>query len=171
LVADAELPKVRGWVGTVLDAHDGTPIQGARVRVLAPAFDAPSVLREATSDASGRFELEPLQTRRPEGTSLEVTARWHSKLEHALPAEGHVRVHLSSVRRTLLDRLVSWAKRRGPPYSADTPAPTPGAVVDIAQGHRDNVVANWARDVERAAYGPTAPDSETESELDHREPK
>lgn len=171
VIEDGDHSPVSGWVGVVLDAHEGTPIAGARVRIFAPAFDAPSVLSETLSGTDGHFELETLQTSRPEGASLRVTARWYSSLEHPLPAEGQVRIHLTSVRRALLDRLVSWAGRRGPTYVRNRPGPTPGEVVDLAVDHQDNAVANWARDVERAAYGPIAPDSETESEIGRREPK
>jgi hypothetical protein len=154
----------------VLDAHDEQAISGASVEICLPAFDREDVPRRALSDADGKFRLDALQTPRPEGALLRVRARWHATLVHPLPADGQVRVHLTAIRRALLERLVSWAGLRGAPYPAGR-APTPGEVVGIAERHEQPSVAEWAREIERAAYGASAPDRELARDIERREPK
>lgn len=158
-----------GFWGAVLDAHDGQPVAGAAIVVTSPSFEAARVLAEARSDADGRFQLPPLSARPAEGSTMQVTAEWHTTLSRPLPAPGELRIQLVSRRRALLQRLVDWARRRGQPWS-DGSDPTPGQVAAMARARQEPAVAAWAEAVEHAAFGPTAPDAEVEHGVQRREP-
>jgi len=160
-------PVDAGWHGRVLDAHEGTPIVGAKVTVVAPSFEGDGVQSSAVSDDQGRFELPAGE--RAEGARLIATARWHATLEKPLPPPGRVQVNLVSRRRALLGRLVEWANRMGKPWSRPGDA-TPGHVAGVAQPRRAEDVGAWARAVERAAYGPEAPDADEEGRIREQEP-
>jgi hypothetical protein len=156
-----------GWSGTVLDAHDGTPIAGAQLALVEPRFDKLRVLAAARTDSSGRFELpEPKES--SQGTRLEVAALWHSSLVRPTPKRGHVLVQLVHRRRAVLSRLVNWAKSRGWRKHGE---PTPGLVARTASEKARNDVEQWAGLVERAAYGPEPPGEQDEREIANREPR
>jgi hypothetical protein len=159
-------PAHSGWKGRVIDAHDGAPIRDARVSIVLPSFGndtAPTVF----SAEDGRFALEHVD--RVEGASLQIEADYHATLVNALPPPGEISVSLVSRRRALLARLVDWANRMGRPWQSPTD-PTPGQVIRAARSRRAEDIGAWAEEVERAAFGPEAPDAEREREIQDREP-
>ena len=151
------------------DAHDGTPVVGARVAVLIPAFGGEGVATSTYSDETGTFRLEHVADLPPEGARLEAAARWHATLERPLPPAGHVAIGLVTRRRALLERLVRWAVKKGRPFM-DRGEPTPGAVARAAHQQRRSEVESWARAVERAAYGREPVDETEERKVKEREP-
>ncbi len=155
-------------LGQVLDAHTAEPVAGAKIVVTAAALGLPSVLAEVVTDAEGRFTLsldEPGAAPR----SLAATAPGYGELTRPLPRRGRLTIHLVTLRRSLVDRLVAWAKRKGAPWYDDH-APTPLEVADIARARSSAHVERWATDVEAAAFGPTDPSATTERELREAEP-
>ena len=72
-------------------------------------------------------------------------------------------------RRALLDALVHWARRHGAPW-AGSAEPTPGHVARVALRRDRTEVAEWAANVEDAAYGPIEPDDQRERRLRETEP-
>lgn len=162
-------PARSGWRGSVRDAHDGSPIADARVLLRVPSFGPGGVAAETTTDEDGQFSLPHLDGARVEGATLEASARWHSTLVEPLVAPGHVAIALVSRRRALLDLLVGWARRRGPPWAGRND-PTPGHVVEVARDRSVPDVADWAQGVQQAAFGPTPPDETRELELRERAP-
>lgn len=161
------LPEKSGWRGRVVDAHEGSAIEGATLTIILPAFATDGVAARSVSDEAGRFELAPVQ--RVEGARLEVSAPWHSTLVRDLPPDGHLQVSLVSRRRALLGRLVEWATRMGKPWTAPGD-PTPRHVASVARERRAEDVAAWANEVERAAFGAEAPDAEVEERVREQEP-
>jgi hypothetical protein len=153
----------------VLDAHDGMPVRGARIVINVPAFGGGGRAASALSDDEGRFELPHVRGSDVEGTQIEASARWHTKLLRPLPAAGFVAIHLISRRRALLERLVEWSGRMGRPWT-DRGEPTPGHVARVARERRAGQVQAWAEAVEQAAYGPEAPEEADEQRVREREP-
>lgn len=168
-VAEVELVEpartASGWTGTVRDAHDGTLIAGARLAIL--TSDGQPLGPSAISDAAGRFRLEPVGA--GDAARLSVSGPLHSELLRPLPPEGRLAIALVSRRRTLLRRLVDWARAAGAPWTTGS-EPTPGEVVDVALRRNEPDVAEWARAVEAAAFGEIAPDETREAALRAREP-
>lgn len=160
-------PEQSGWRGRVIDAHEGSAIPEAVVVIVLPAFGSDGVAARTTSDDAGRFELPPVQ--RMEGARLQVSSRWHSTLLRDLPPAGHLQVSLVSRRRALLGRLVEWASRMGRPWAVPGD-PTPHHVAKVARDRHAEDVALWAGEVERAAFGPDAPDAEAEDRIREQEP-
>jgi hypothetical protein len=157
----------RGWAGTVCDAHDGAPLAGIRISV--EFIDGPSA--RTVTEPDGSFRLEPL-----DATSgahavgrLHAEGPWHSPLDWPLPPPGRVAVTLITRRRTLLTRLVEWARGRGAPWSTSVD-PTPGELIRTAEGLGQGEVAEWARAVESSAFGPRAVDLDEESRVRALEP-
>ena len=96
----------------------------------------------------------------------------HSIFERPLPEPGMLEIALVSRKRRLLDRLVDWARRRGPPFDA-RPEPTP-LQVRKAAGADDRVgenIAKWAQAVEQAAFDDVDVDARAEREVDDLEPR
>ncbi len=163
-------PARSGWRGEVRDAHEGIPIAGARVLVRIPSFGSDGIAGQAVTDDAGRFALDHVEGSQVEGATLEVSARWHSRLVKPLVAPGHVAIALVSRRRALLDKLVGWARGRGQPW-AGRDEPTPGHVAGVAVQQSAPDVASWAHSIEQAAFGPTPPDEEVERQLGESEPR
>lgn len=156
-----------GWKGTVVDAHDGTPIQGASVELLGVGFDAEHLIAGSITDAEGEFALPggggtktPLRIR--------ITARLHSALTCPAPPEGRIAVALVTRRRNLLSRLARWADRQGP--GKPPIEPTPAQIARNAEHDQRRNIAEWARAVEHAAFGPEAVDEPREAHILSREP-
>jgi len=152
--------------GRVVDAHDGTPVARARVSVQVPAFGHADVLLGVFSDDDGEFSFD-LATVSASGKNvaaadLVVEAPLHADLRQRLPGAGVLEVALVSRRRRLLERLVQWAKRRGPPFDV-RPEPTPGQVRRAAEG--DQPVAQWADAVEHAAFDRGDVDARVEADV------
>jgi hypothetical protein len=163
-------PPRSGWRGRVLDAHDGSPVPGARVAILVPAFAGEGLAGSAHAADDGSFRLEHAEGLPREGVRLEVSARWHATLERPLPPPGHVAIAVVTRRRALLERLVRWAARRGRPWM-ERGEPTPGALARIARRQGKPEVERWARHVESAAYGPDPVDEAAEARSREHEPR
>ena len=134
-----------GWRGTVADAHDGAPVAGARLSIVAPSFEGDGVVVRAVADERGAFALE---TPYRSGARLVVESDEHSTHEQALPPPSVLGVALITRRRALLDRLVRWARQRGAPFDG-APEPTPGHVRRAAARANARDVEAWAGRVER----------------------
>lgn len=155
----------RGWAGAVVDAHEGTPIERARVWIERGGFEANEELASATTDARGVFALPPLEVRG--GERLCAEARLHSRLTQDLPEQGRLAITLVSRRRQVLARLSAWARRQGKPFDAK-PEATPAHVRRAAKS--DGEVARWAEEVERAAYAEGEVDARKEEEIERLAP-
>ncbi len=160
----------KGFRGRVVDAHDGTPIAGARVSIIVPAFDGEGVAATQTTSAEGAFHLPHVAAARNDGARLVATAPHHATLSERAPRDGVLAISLVSRRRALLDRLVAWARRGGHAWAAGHKEPTPLELAAVAGRRKDRAVADWAISVTEAAYGPVPPDERRESELIAREP-
>ncbi len=150
-----------GWTGRVVDAHEGTPVPGARVWIERGTFEGRSVLASVESDADGRFTLPGIGTIAGD-ESIVVEARLHARLAQDLPAAGEMVIAIEQRRRAILAALVKWARRRGPPFDT-RPEPTPGHVRRVASG--ELATARWADAVERAAFGPDEIDAGVEHDI------
>jgi hypothetical protein len=157
---------LRAWRGSVHDAHGDGPLAGAEIEVLEPGPER-RILVRARADAMGRFELAPPAD--PAGMLLAASAPLHSELVSPAPAFGVVRIGLVSRRRTLLGRLTRWANLK-PPFGRGRAEPTPADVERLARRGRQEEVADWARSVESAAFGPLPVDEHAEREIVRQEP-
>jgi hypothetical protein len=163
------------WVGRVNDAHDATPVSGARVAIERPAFRDVQVVVEGTSDSVGAFALrsDAVVT----GDELVVESRIHAVVRRPVPAPGEIEVALVQRRRLLVDQLVAWAKRRGRPFDA-RPEPTPAHVrraaarLEFAMEQRAQAtrIEQWADAVEVAAYGGSPVDARAQVEVERLGP-
>ncbi|MFO0762440.1 MAG: carboxypeptidase-like regulatory domain-containing protein [Byssovorax sp.] len=151
-------PSATGWRGVVTDAHEGGPVAGATLLIVAPAFAGDGVVARAVSDERGAFTLE---AQHRADARLVVEAPFHSTHEQALPPPSTLGVALITRRRALLDRLVRWARQKGAPFDG-TPEPTPGHVRRVAARSSAAEVEAWARRVEAAAYSPEPVGEEVE---------
>jgi hypothetical protein len=158
---------LKGWRGTVSDAHDGTPVAGARLTIVAPAFEGDGVVARAVSDERGAFTLEGSYR---SDARLVVDSAEHTKHEQALPPPAVLAVALVTRRRALLERLVRWARQKGAPFDG-TPEPTPGHVRRVAARASSEDVEAWASRVEHAVYGPDAVDEAAERDVRAAEPR
>jgi hypothetical protein len=163
----ASPPDLTGWRGTVADAHDGSPIAGAELSVVAPSFSGDGVVARATSDEKGAFTIEGSYKG---DARLVVSSPDHTTHEQALPPPSVLRVALVTRRRALLERLVRWARQRGAPFDG-APEPTPGHVRRAAARHDAADVEVWAGRVEQAVYGPERVDEAREREAREAEPR
>lgn len=165
----ADAPPVAGWSGVVLDAHEGSPIGGAVVEITLPSLRPEAPRLTAESDAEGRFTLSALPGPVPEGARLRVSAPLHTEVERPLPPQGRVEIAMSSRRRTLLRRLVRWARAMGPPWNRDA-EPTPREIANVAlrRGHAET--AHWAEAIEAAVFGASIVDRHREASLRAQEP-
>jgi len=85
-----------------------------------------------------------------------------------LPVAGELEIALVSRRRKLLERLVQWARRRGPPFDA-RPEPTPAQVRRAAESAMP-AAAEWASAIERAAFDRDDVDARVENEVMELDP-
>jgi len=154
-----------GWTGRIVDAHEGTPVPGARVSVERPSFGGVTIVASASASVAGRFELR-CEDVRP-GDTLAVEAPLHSALRKPVPPFGELQVAVILRRRRLLDQLVGWARVRGKPYD-QRPEPTPGHVRRAAVA--DPATARWADAVEQAAFGTEVVDDQVEKEVERLAP-
>ena len=162
-------PAPAGWSGTLIDAHDGRPIAGARVTASLPSLRDDARGESTSSDAYGRFALPPLPEPIPEGAQLVVSARLHSDFQRPLPPQGRVDISLTSRRRALLGRLVRWARAAGPPWHRGS-EPTPGEIAIVALRRGEADTARWAEGVQAAAFDPADVDHERETAVRAGEP-
>jgi hypothetical protein len=135
---------------------------------VSPPAAAPEVLASVFADEDGAFDFElSAQGKNLVAAELVVEAPLHADLRQKLPGGGVLEIALVSRRRRLLDRLVQWARRRGPPYDA-RPEPTPGQVRRAAQGRRGDAsdrVGRWADAIEQAAYDRGEVDARVEADV------
>ncbi len=157
---------LHGWRGSVRDAHDGAPIGGAVIELLETSREQMPIAR-AQADESGHFELRPPGDEKT--LLLAVRAPFHADLLVPAPEFGVVRVDLLTRRRHVLGRLVRWASGR-PAFGGRRGEPTPAEVQRAAHAVQKGKVADWARTVEAAAYGPVALDEHGERDVLAREP-
>ncbi len=166
-VVHSSRSRVGKFGGKVVDAHDGSPIARARLAVAIPGFHGDSVIVSVFADEQGAFEFELTQA--PPDADLVVEAPLHTELRQKLPGAGVLEVALVSRRRKLLERLVQWAKRRGPPFDV-RPEPTPAQVRRAAEGAMPGA-AEWAGAIERAAFDKEDVDARVESDVMALEPE
>ena len=157
----------KSWRGTVVDAHEGTPLSGVSIVVRAPTLEQDDVLLRVDSDGRGMFafDLDPL----PDGAEIVARSETHAEERKALPAGGTLRIALITRRRALLRRFVSWAQIRGAPYDIK-PEPTPKHVAEAASRDERGDVRAWAQAVEGAAFGPGEVDADVEAAVRDVEP-
>jgi hypothetical protein len=158
-----------GWRGRVLDAHDASPIVGARVSIVVPVFDGEGVAAASNSGDDGGFVLPHVEAARRDGARLVVTAPFHATLSEPAPADGVLSISLVSRRRALLEHLVRWSSRAGRPW-AHGKEPTPLELSHLAASRNQAEVAAWASAVAEAAYGPVPPDERREADIVGLEP-
>lgn len=163
----AASPPASGWTGIVRDAHDATPIAGAHISIVLPEGESQPHGPSTSSDAEGHFRLAPFPV--VTGATLRVTARAHSELTRPMPPAGRIGVALVSRRRTIVRRLVDWARAAGAPWTGAS-EPTPAEVLDVALRRDEPAVAEWARSIESAAFGQRPPDAQREAQLAALEP-
>jgi hypothetical protein len=154
--------------GTVIDAHEGTLLEGVEIVVRAATLAGDGVIARTHSNARGEFAFELAAAARPEGAHIEAQSRTHSKESKSLPSGGTLKVALVTRRRAILDRFVRWARRHGAPYDR-SPEPTPAQVRAAASARGD--VAQWASEVETAAFGPADIDAAIERRIKDGEPQ
>jgi hypothetical protein len=152
--------------GRVVDAHDGRVVPRARLAVVVPSFRDLAVGDESTllsifADDDGAFEFELASP--VADAQLVVEAPLHTELRQKLPVAGILEVALVSRRRKLLERLVQWARRRGPPFD-QRPEPTPGQVRRAAEAAMPRA-AEWAGAVEQAAFDKEDVDARVEQDV------
>jgi hypothetical protein len=157
----------KSWKGTVVDAHEGSPLPGAEVLVRAPTLEGTDVLVSLVTDARGMFAFDLPSP--PEGAEILARSSTHSEERKALPAGGTLRIALVTRRRALVRRLVDWARARGKPYDV-APEPTPAHVGHVGTEHARPEVQSWASAVERAAFGPDEVDASVEKKVRDVEP-
>jgi hypothetical protein len=155
-----------GWRGHVVDAHEGSPVRGARVWIERGTFEGRSVLASVATDAHGAFELPGIE-RSVGDEQMAFEAPLHARLVQPLPPPGDLSIALVLRRRALLGRLVSWARKRGRPFDVK-PEPTPGHVRRAAAD--DFQTARWADAVERAVFGGGEVDARMEGEIERMAP-
>jgi hypothetical protein len=153
--------KADGWSGLVLDAHDGTPLSGARVWIERGTFAGSEIVADSFAGTDGSFRLPNVERATGE-LRLAAESRHHARFAQPLPPAGTIRIALASHRRMLLSELVRWARKRGLPYDA-TPEPTPLHIRRAAS--QNPSTAKWATAVERAAFGPDPMDAQTASQI------
>lgn len=163
-------PGSHGWTGIVADAHDGAGIPDIRVTVERPGFDGVDLVAQTSSGQDGAFAIPSVNTR--PGDELVAHGRQHATLRGRLPPSGELTITLALRKRVLLDRLVSWARRRGMPYDS-LGEPTPGHVHRTAgsAAGSDVAVARWAHATEEAAYGGAVVDEHVHDDVDRLAPK
>jgi hypothetical protein len=159
------LPAAQGWTGHVVDAHEGTPVEGGRVAIERRGFERMQVVVETRTAPDGQFALPP--TEPVPGDELVCEGVLHAPLRGPLPESGDLRVALVLRKRALIERMVAWARRRGKPFDA-RPEPTPGHVRRAAGG--DTAIGRWADAIEHAAFAGEQVDERVHAEIDHLAP-
>jgi 5-hydroxyisourate hydrolase-like protein (transthyretin family) len=154
-----------GWTGEVVDAHEGTPVNGADVRIERPSFQAKQLLAQARADAQGRWKLAHVEVL--PGDELVVSGPLHSELPTKVPPEGELRIALVLRKRAILASLVKWARAKGGAYDGK-PEPTPGLVRRLAS--HDYRTARWADAVEQGAFDAVTVDRAKEREIEALRP-
>ncbi|HMA93626.1 MAG TPA: carboxypeptidase-like regulatory domain-containing protein, partial [Polyangiaceae bacterium] len=153
-----------GWSGVVVDAHEGAVVSGATIELCRPGFAKEEVVLSIRSNAEGAFSIPAEVTDRQKTHRLTIRAPGFARLTLALPPPGQVKVYVVSMRRAVLDRLVSWTKRRGHPFDSKA-EPTPDWVAEVAHSKGQHEVETWAKAVSNAAFGASPPSDSEQPEL------
>ncbi len=143
-----------GWRGVVVDAHEGSPVLGAVITVIAPRLDGSSATFRANAASDGTFALE--HTPLPEGARFTVEAPQYARFERAAPPPGTVRISLVTRRRQILESFVAWTRHRTGWLRLHHEA-TPRDVRLRAEALDSPSLRDWAAEVEDAAFGPALP--------------
>jgi hypothetical protein len=154
------------WRGTVVDAHDASPVAGARLSIVVPTFEGDGVVSRTVGGVDGTFVLEGSWQ---SDARLVVDASVYTRYEEPLPPPSVLSIAIVTRRRALLDRIVRWARQHGAPFDA-TPEPTPGHVRRAARRADAEDIAAWADRVERAAFGAEPMTDLVEQEVRNAEP-
>jgi hypothetical protein len=149
-----------GWVGRVVDAHDGAVVAGARVSIQRRGFERVETIASTVTSEAGQFELTSSAWLPHDDLVAEGPA--HAELRRRVPPAGELQINLVSRKRALLEQLIGWARRRGKPFDA-FPEPTPDQVRRAAGA--EVAVARWADAVERAAYGGAPMDRQAQADV------
>jgi hypothetical protein len=157
---------LHAWRGSVHDAHGDGPVPRAEIELFEPGPERRVVAR-VQADDRGFFELVPPADLL--GLELAASAPYHSELVSPVPAFGVVRIGLVTRRRTLLGRLTRWAGHRMS-FGRGRAEPTPREIEHHARRGREDGVAEWARAVEAAAFGPLPVDEHAERDIVRKEP-
>lgn len=155
-------PGKSGWYGVVLDAHTGLPVPHARLCVEHPGFAERQITASTISSDAGEFALPPFVPR--DLSCLRVEARYYNDGQWPLPSQGRLTIRLQTTRRAILQAFVTWFETsisKGPAPAEPTPAQ-----VQLGTTHEQSAaVAEWATNVEKAAFGPTAPEADAKGLL------
>ena len=153
-----------GWEGSVVDAHESHPLGSVRIALVQQGFGRTNVLFEVHSDEAGTFCIP--RSAVPQGTHCElvVDATAYATFTTELPPPGHVKLHLVSIRRAILDRLVAWSRRKGAPFRSKSD-PTPDWIAQVARQRGNQEVERWAKAVSTAAFGISPPADAQSPEL------
>ncbi len=157
------------WFGVVIDAHDGAPIPRVRVAIESPSFEGGNAA-SAFTDEDGKFRIAVAKAP-PPGSRIVAEGPLHAALRRSLPRGGELEIALVARKRRILERLVAWAKRRGPPFD-QRPEPTPAQVrkAAAAAGPEGAAAAEWADAVERAAFDDSEVDARVEAAIEDLAP-
>jgi hypothetical protein len=158
------------WTGHIVDAHEGTAVPATRVAIERPGFKQIEIIAETITDAAGAFTVPSVDVR--PGDQLVAEGPLHGTVRHPVPPRGELQIALVARRRALLDRLVSWGRRRGYPFDA-SPDPTPAHIrrTAPAAGRAEPALQEWADAVERAAYAGAPVNAEAEAKVDRLAPE
>lgn len=155
--------------GRVLDAHERRPLADVEILVRTPSLRDEGVVLVVRSSEDGAFAFELGEAASGANACfVEARSATHSSERRALPRSGRLTIALVTRRRALLDRLVRWSRRAGPPFD-QVVEPTPADV--LARSRERDDVASWALAVERAAFGPQAVDEEMDERVRGEEPR
>jgi hypothetical protein len=170
-----------GWTGRVFDAHEGYPLEAARISIVVKGFPGKegerTISAQVVTDRAGQFVLAPGAV--PDRATIRIESSLHATLEQSLPGPSELSIPLVARRRKLLDRLVKWAAAEWGAWDG-TREPTPEQVAGraarrsargSANAERAASVENWARAVESAAFGPAPVDEQAERKVTSLEPK
>ena len=152
----------QGWRGHIYDAHTMRPVSNANVRIVRKGFAVHMTEFATQSSLVGHFEVPPLP--RHESAYMLVEARHYSRGEWPLPAAGELTVRIQSVRRALLARFVTWVQD-STRERAQGMEPTPHQLASGHLGRQPQEVAQWAVEVQQAAFGPIQPDEDVLDKL------
>lgn len=154
------------WKGSVIDAHDLTPIPDARVSVERTTFEGAYVVAATRSAADGSFQLDLSHASPAPGDEWVVDAPLHAELRRPLPQGSDVRIALVTRRRKILERFSSWTKQMG--WGAKGRELTPLEVRERALDHQTRA---WAELVSQRAFGGENVDIGREAEVDRAMPR
>lgn len=156
---------VAAWCGSIIDAHDLTPIPDARISVERSTFEGTHVVAATRSGLDGTFQLDASHTPLASGDEWVIDAPLHAELRRPLPNGSDVRVALVTRRRKVLERFSFWAKQMR--WGEKGREPTP---LEIRDSAADPQTRAWAQLVSEHAFGEEPVDATREAEVAKAEP-